>query len=61
MEKLVNNEITKYYEKHRYCPKCGSPFVEYTTAGWVDIDRNKARCSCGWTGIVDDLLAEFIY
>ncbi len=51
-----------YYDNHQVCPNCFCRPVETTTLGFVmhhDFkDANQAWCSCGWTGIVDDLLPE---
>lgn len=45
-----------YYENHRFCPICGNNKLEYTCVGYLDIDRNRATCICGWRGIVDNLI-----
>jgi len=52
-----------YYYKHMACPKCGNVHLETTYMGIVlnynDMnsykDTNRAKCSCGWNGIVHDL------
>lgn len=46
-----------YYKEHAACPVCGSMCVEATTRGvFGDIDDNRARCECGWVGIVHDMV-----
>ena len=51
-----------YYLTHSLCPNCGKDDVERTCVGqWFRDsetfkDKNKAMCSCGWVGIVDDLV-----
>ena len=35
------------------CPQCGKPENEISMTTGLDV--NKAFCSCGWTGNVDDL------
>jgi len=54
----------KYYPLHRYCPKCGSDYMEQTTMGSMFIsletarDSNSSICGgCGWEGIVHDLVS----
>jgi hypothetical protein len=48
-----------YYELHKYCPQCRDDDYECTMVGGLFLkDRNKVWCRCGWTGIVDDLVAE---
>ena len=55
--------IKEYSSKHKCCPIC-SNLVTYQTymAYVVDLsntdsykDLNKAICSCGWSGVVNDL------
>lgn len=63
LKKIENN----YYFEHEACPSCkkktnlvqtlvGIPFIpEY---GKIWKDTNSCACSCGWCGIVDDLVKE---
>ena len=54
-----------YYLTHSLCPICGKDDVVQTCVGrWFRDsetfkDENKAMCSCGWVGIVDDLVHAF--
>ena len=51
-----------YYSMHSLCPSCGKDDVERRCIGqWFRDsetfkDENKAMCSCGWVGIVHDLV-----
>lgn len=45
-----------YYAAHKACPACGGQGIETTCVGYAEPpDKNRARCGCGWRGIVDDL------
>ena len=51
----------KYNENHRRCPDCSGLELETTLMGCIQmtddhVDSNYAYCSCGWKGIVHDLL-----
>jgi hypothetical protein len=46
----------EYYRLHECCPICGNDCIETTCVGYLNRDMNKARCKCGWTGLVDDLV-----
>lgn len=48
----------EYRERHAVCPRCHGEDIEQTTLGFVlaVYDTNRASCSCGWKGIVDDLV-----
>ena len=53
----------KYESDHALCPDCGNVDLCRTTMGMVLLpggspyeDRNKAWCSCGWKGIVDQMV-----
>lgn len=50
-------ELWAAYEPlHKVCPRCGSNKIGQTTMGYLcPPNRNKARCICGWFGIVDDM------
>lgn len=60
-----NDEFLKKYNRmHRFCPKCGSRYIRRGLVGIPILhtqtyrDRNTAECeTCGWKGIVDDLVA----
>jgi superfamily II helicase len=61
----TKDKYTEYHEKHKYCPNCGDNNYEQTLAGYVmgnngNIkDENRCIChSCGWKGIVDELVQE---
>lgn len=68
MECVTELEILSEYKKqHRVCPKCKSTHYWQTLSKWVcDLkhpenykDRNRVRCcSCGWKGIIHDLIPE---
>lgn len=46
-----------YYKKHVACPVCGGTEIRQTYVGYVvPPDKNSAICSCGWKGIVDELV-----
>lgn len=45
-------------KNHECCPMCGSKEVETTCAGYIVKNENRAKCSCGWIGIVDDMVKE---
>jgi hypothetical protein len=48
-----------YREAHKVCPNCGSKYYSSTYAAYIDPpDMNEVKCSCGWSGIVDDLVAD---
>lgn len=47
-----------YQDLHCVCPKCCRTNYEITTAGFFEKDTNRVRCSCGWIGIGDDLVAK---
>lgn len=56
--------LKRYNRMHQFCPKCGSKCIRRGLVGIPLInrqtyrDRNKAVCeTCGWKGIVDDLVA----
>ena len=57
--------MNTYYLMHSFCPSCGKDDVERTCVGqWFRDsetfkDENKAMCSCGWVGIVHDLVHAF--
>lgn len=60
---IADVELREMYRNlHRVCPKCWEHPVEVTTLGIVvspDMkDDNQCWCSCGWSGIVDDLMPE---
>ena len=58
MEKQNLSIDEKYYQDHKYCPSCQSDRLEVTTAGYCfQPDNNHARCSCGWSGRVHDLIS----
>ncbi len=40
----------KEYSYVKVCPNCGSENYETTTVGYLHIDRNEVKCSCGWFG-----------
>lgn len=47
----------------RHCPECGSGSLETTMVGSLIVPcgespRNRARCSCGWRGLVGDLISK---
>jgi hypothetical protein len=45
-----------YYSAHAACPECGGLDLAVTCMGFsAPPDRNRARCSCGWSGLVHDL------
>lgn len=52
----------KYYGEHACCPECGRQDLSQTTVGYIAFpgqqycDGNKAWCSCGWKGIVDQMV-----
>ena len=49
----------EYTKEHVCCPECGSSQLIETLIDCVgDKDLNKAECSCGWKGIVDDLIPD---
>lgn len=56
--------LADYEREHSRCPQCGSGSIEATTAGYLPlpgvayVDQNRARCDCGWQGIVHDLKPE---
>jgi len=49
-----------YYEQHAACPNCRGIDIETTLCGYaVDLgypDNNRARCACGWIGVVHDMV-----
>ncbi len=55
-----------YEQMHRYCPSCGSSNIEMTCIGYLftdietAVDRNKAICGCGWSGIVHQLVGSVL-
>lgn len=65
MEDEYSTFMRKYDYLHRCCPECGSDSNVQTLVGYVlDLskkeeyaDRNGCTCcSCGWTGIVHELV-----
>ena len=52
-----------YYQQHKCCPKCGNDKIDKTTIGFIFTgldafgkeDDTKAKCQCGWIGIVHNL------
>ena len=54
------NNSEKYYNKHKFCPKCGSDNFTQTCKGFLSPssecpDTNKVLCECGWVGIIHQL------
>jgi hypothetical protein len=52
-----------YDDAHCRCPSCGSTDVERTYASPIQVssdfrDTNSARCACGWSGTVHDLVGK---
>lgn len=53
-----------YDKQHQVCPNCGSPSFSSTYAGYIAVvdryqnfkDENCVKCSCGFEGIVHDLV-----
>jgi hypothetical protein len=51
----------QYYIDHAICPSCGNDEIETTCIGSIFYmqsgfrDENKAKCQCGWRGIVHEL------
>lgn len=53
---VIKKENREYYKSHVACPVCGSVETGQTYLGFLrPPDLNKAWCSCGWEGVVDDL------
>lgn len=58
--------LNNYYANHKYCPNCNLSDLTQTCAGMIPdpnnlknySDTNSCTCSCGWRGIVDDLIEE---
>lgn len=49
----------EYRKEHVCCPECGSTLLEVTCVGYLgEKDENRATCTCGWEGIVDDLIPD---
>ena len=52
-----------YYDAHKYCPKCGNNNHGQTYMACIFhlgepfADTNRFDCSCGHSGIVDELVA----
>lgn len=52
----------EYYQLHKHCPNCGNDKSSSTYVGYIFIkdkpfkNENLRECSCGWTGITDDLV-----
>lgn len=48
--------MTKEYDNnHKACPKCGNTELMNTYVDYISgKDLNKAECSCGWRGIIDE-------
>jgi peptide deformylase len=59
---LIGEDL--YYKEHKACPQCGSTQYQTTLIAYispVEKDENRVRCSCGWTGIMHDLVPEKSY
>ncbi len=60
---MINGLTYNYYKAHVVCPNCGNKKMSQTYI-WYPIwdlnsrDENECKCSCGWTGIVHDLVSE---
>jgi hypothetical protein len=54
------DKIKEYYENHKVCPKCKCKDYEKTLVAYIVLgkDLNRVHCSCGFIGIVDDLVKE---
>ena len=53
--------LKKYYQKHKFCPDCGTQNYKSNRLGYVfnnlkDFrDNNKVECKCGWIGTFHEL------
>lgn len=62
MSKPTQAELRHGYDaKHCCCPVCGRSGLETTTIGIAFLgpstrDTNRAKCQCGWVGIVHDMI-----
>jgi hypothetical protein len=61
MVEQARRPMKEYYAQHKACPKCGNTKTGQTYVGFLQHPyTNKAWCSCGWSGIVDDLKPEYL-
>jgi hypothetical protein len=65
--KMTDENLRKYEEKHKHCPKCGGKSHTSTLMGIIMdntnpenyMDDNKVTCNeCGWSGIKHDMVGE---
>lgn len=64
MEMPIKKTRKDYCNQHICCPSCGSTRILRTLASYAFdraapdayMDKNRANCECGWTGVVHDMV-----
>lgn len=62
---MINGITSKYYKTHVCCPSCNNQkfsqtYIWYPIWNETSMDENECKCSCGWIGIVHDLVPKAV-